>query len=446
MPILDSEDRPPWRRAAGRLRRSTKQDVPILSSNTDFALACRQDEPYLNWENCLRKAIEEYSTWSSFRRTVSVRDYFRAHLGVDVRFLRGIETATTDDDADWKVMEEVEVLDVAKAVFNRLEKMNRSEDWTGWSYDNTVERASSDVAFVTGTNALAEECRSSPPYRRWEQVMMEAAHKYKSWEAFRRTGSVTGYFQKHLNPGIRFLRCIEKIEGEIEWEKLAGQALMGMLENKFDYYATKEREAEAIRLEEEERQREAFLDNKERSRVTSRPSPVTSGRNDAESQTRMVPLATKSCPAAVSIDSATASETNRSRKRTTTAAPPPETTTKKARKAVSPAFAAHRETASLATKRRKITCSILLLSQNLGIQVGRLDVKIKTHWPLSKLRKYVDPELRRNHYLTLNAPWEFYLTSGNFVSPAYEEQISIEEYLAEVQHDNTISIRVVPSP
>jgi hypothetical protein len=443
MPILETEDRSTRRRAAGRLRRCTREDVPILSSNTDFALACRQGEPYLNWENCLRKAIEEYSTWSSFRRTVNVHDYFRAHLGMDVRFLRGIETATTDEDADWEVMEETSVLDVAKDVFNRLEKMTRSEDWTGWRYDNTVERASTDVAFVTGTSALAEECRSSRPYQCWEQVMKEAAHKYKSWEAFRRTGSVTGYFQKHLSPGVRFIRCIEKTEGEIEWENLAGQALMGMLENKYDYYATKEREAEAIRLEEEERQREAFLQDEERDHFASRPAPVPSCRSAVDNHSRVVPMNTKSCPATVSIDSALwgAAETNHSRKRTTAKAPPPEGTMKKARKAVRPT-AAHHEEAS--PERRKITCSILLLSQNLGIQVGRLDVKLKTHWPLSKLRQYVDPELRGNHYLTLNAPWEFYLSSGNFVSPAYEEHISIDKYLAEVQHESTISIRVVP--
>ena len=73
------------------------------------------------------------------------------------------------------------------------------------------------------------------------------------------------------------------------------------------------------------------------------------------------------------------------------------------------------------------------------------DAKIKTKWKLERLRQEIDPVLRQKNFLTLGVAWEFYFyDSGSFVSQAYEDRLSIDDYLMEANQESSISIRVVP--
>lgn len=399
-------------------RRST--DVAILDGTTPFVITCQQAEAYKKWEQSLSDAVKEYSTWSSFRRSANVMEYFRMHLGEKVRFLKGDEGARNDYEACWEVMTEIEIMSKSKEAFHNLVKARRRvENWHGVP-EEKITRETEDVAFVQNDSRLAQKCKSTKSYALFEEVVKKAVTRYKkSWEAFRKSGGINCYFWKELGD-CRMLRARNHqatSDADADWEVLCGEPLTAFLEKQFKHYAClmedpvePEIETSSAKLpaanhpdpdppKEAKKRKSKSDDEKETAKPKKKKTKTKRSKDSSESDTSDDPAEAKPPP------------------RPPTPPPPPS---------------------------RKMVVSVFLMSKNLAISLGRLDVKVKTKWKLNRLRQEIDPVLRQKNFLTMDVPWEFYLyNSGTFISEEFEKKMSIDQYLLEANEEESIAIRVV---
>ena len=417
-------------------------DVTILPGTNPFVITCQESQAYKRWETSLRYAVQEYKTWSSFRRNENVMEYFRSHVGGSVRFLKGIQGARNDLEACWEEMREVEVMKISKETFQNIEKSSRKVvGWHGVAEEKII-RTEDDVAFLPFANSsrLATNCRETKAFALWEGAIKKAVLKYrKSWDAFRRSGGINFYFLKELGEEKRMLRARNvnaTSDDEADWEVMCGEPLTAFMEKQFTYYACvlgspvkadeKEKEKEKPKeppaprnqqledsFEPDEGKSGKAQDGKRRKgKLEEEPEPEPSKRKRAKlnhSDTLDVSDAMTGNPN---------HGPNYQDEEVEQRAPPPN---------------------------RKLVCSIFLLSKSLGLTLGRIDVKVKTKWKLDRLRQEVDPVLRKKNFLTLGVAWEFYFfESGSFVSRMFENHMSIGDYLLEANQENSISIRVVP--
>ena len=403
-------------------------DVAIVPGSTPFVLTCQIAPGYQKWEGALRYAVEEYKTWSSFRRSENVMEYFKSHVGESVRFLKGVAGARHDGEALWEEMREVEVMKISKETFQTIEKSSRKvEAWHGVA-EEIITRTHDDVAFLSDANTsdFAMECRASDPFSLWEESIKKAVLKYgKSWETFRRSGGINCYFWKELGDDRRMLRARNKnatSDQDADWEVLCGEPLTALMEKKFRYYACVLEEPKEEPKEEEvqaaDSQAGQDLSNEENNTnepgeaKKRKPNSDDSSDTDQQSKKRAKPNSSDA------LVDAKSNHANGGNLHIAHAKPPPS---------------------------RKLVCSVFVLSKSLALTLGRIDVKIKTKWKLDRLRADIDPVLRKKNFLTLGVAWEFYFyDSGSFVSQALEDNITIDQYLLEANQENAISIRVVP--
>ena len=417
-------------------------DVAILAGSTPFVITCQQAEVYKQWERSLRHAVQEYKTWSSFRRNQNVMEYYKFHVNKRVRFLKGIEGARNDDEAVWEEMREVEIMKISKETFQNIEKSSRKVvAWHGVTEEKII-RTDHDVAFFSDANAspFAEECRALESFSVFEEVIRKAVTKYKkSWEAFRRSGGINCFFWNELGQDRRLLRARNEnatSDDDADWEVLCGEPLTAFMEKQFKYYAC------LFELPESP-------DRKEKAKAAAAAALEAAARvvdsaeiNEDEQSDIEVPKEEKKRKGKVDYDSDRQSK-------------------KKAKPSggSSLAFAMvnredvqnpnveneNRAQQPALPPNRKLVCSIFVLSKSLALTLGRIDAKVKTKWKLDRLRQEIDPVLRQKNFLTLGVAWEFYFyDSGCFISQAFEERLTIDDYLMEANEENAISIRVVP--
>lgn len=186
-------------------------DVAILNGATPFVLTCQEAQAYKRWYKSLRDAVTEYKTWTSFRRGVNVREYFEAHVGDQVRFLKGNDGARNDAEADWKVLSEVETMQKSKEAFQDIEKASRHvAAWHGVTVEKVI-RTEHDVPLMTPgyRSAFADECKKERVFAIYERAMKKAIQNYnRSWSAFRRSGGILGYFQTEMVSGRKLYKSV----------------------------------------------------------------------------------------------------------------------------------------------------------------------------------------------------------------------------------------------
>jgi len=421
-------------------------DVAILSGTNPFVITCQESQAYKRWETSLRHAVQEYKTWSSFRRNENVLEYFRIHVGRGVRFLRGASGARNDLEACWEEMKEVEIMNISKETFHNIEKSTRKVvGWHGVA-ERKIIRTVDDVAFLPGSNtsSLAAKCRESNAFALWEAAIKKAVLKYKkSWDAFRRSGGINFYFLKEMGQERRILRARNpnaSSDVDADWELMCGEPLTAFMEKQFKYYAC---------LLESPVKAEEKLKPKEPPPVQQQQPPVPQALNelygpDEEKSNREQDARERKVHAEEQIE---LEPPKRKRAKVNPSEKFDVSNANVGNPNLDPNFQDDDAEAEKAKPppNKKLVCSIYLLSKSLALTLGRIDVKVKTRWKLDRLRQEVDPVLRKKNFLTLGVAWEFYFfESGSFVSRAFESHMSIGDYLLEANQQNSISIRVVP--
>eukprot|EP00977_Amphora_coffeiformis_P014381 scaffold4003_cov165-Amphora_coffeaeformis.AAC.8 len=420
-------------------------DVAILAGTNPFVITCQEAQAYKRWETSLRHAVQEYKTWSSFRRNENVLEYFRVHVGRWVRFLKGTPGARNDLEACWEEMKEVEIMKISKETFQNIEKSTRKVvGWHGVA-ETKIVRTADDVAFLPGSNSspLATKCRESKAFELWEAAIKKAVLKFKkSWDAFRRSGGINFYFLKEMGEEKRILRARNAnatSDDDADWELMCGEPLTAFMEKQFKYYACLLESP--IKVEVKPKPKEPppaqhQVPIQPLSDLYDGPDEGNSGKvRDAEEIN-------------VNVEEQAEPEPPK-RKR---AKPnPSETLDMSDPNAGNPNHNPDYQDDDEEVEKpkpppnKKLVCSIYLLSKSLALTLGRIDVKVKTRWKLDRLRQEVDPVLRKKNFLTLGVAWEFYFfESGSFVSRTFESHMSIGDYLLEANQENSISIRVVP--
>lgn len=414
-------------------------DVAILSGTNPFVITCQESQAYKRWETSLRYAVQEYKTWSSFRRSENVMEYFKSHVGESVRFLKGMAGARNDLEACWEEMREVQIMKISKETFQNIEKSSRKVvNWHGVAEEKIV-RTKDDVAFLPGANSstLAAQCRESKAFALWEDAIKKAVLRYrKSWDAFRRSGGVNFYFLKELGEETRLLRARNVNatgDDDADWEVLCGEPLTAFMEKQFNYYACvlespvrseekeKPKKPPIVLREAPVQQLENFFELNEGNSGATVAAQEAKKHEEKSEEELGLPQRKRSKPnpaETLDITDDNAGNPNVQDDDVEERKPPPN---------------------------RKMVCSIYLLSKSLGLTLGRIDVKIKTKWKMDRLRQEVDPVLRKKNFLTLGVAWEFFFfESGSFLSRTYESHMTIGDYLSEANQENSISIRVVP--
>lgn len=415
-------------------------DVAILTGTTPFVIKCQEAAAYKQWEGSLRHAVQEYKTWSSFRRNENVMEYYKGHVGEKVRFLKGIEGARNDQEAVWEEMGEVEIMKISKETFQSIEKSSRKvEAWHGVA-EETIIRTDHDVAFLAHDNActFAAECRALESFALFEEVIRKALIKYnKSWEAFRRSGGINCFFWNELGQERRLLRARNEnatSDDDADWEVLCGEPLTSFMEKKFQYYAC----------------------------VFEVPDSPIKKEQVKEAATAVAPgsMDVELTPEQEEVDSTTEAPKEEKKRKSKLDDDSDQQSRKQAKDGSKDSALAYAlvsrdnfddpnvenlERQPAMPPNKKLVCSIFVLSKSLALTLGRIDAKVKTKWKLGRLRQEIDPVLRQKNFLTLGVAWEFYFyDSGSFVSQAFEEHLSIADYLMEANQENAISIRVIP--
>ena len=421
--------------------------IPACEAGTNpFVITCQESQAYKRWEISLRLAVQEYKTWSSFRRNENVLEYFRVHVGRWVRFLRGMPGARNDLEACWEEMREVEIMKISKETFQNIEKSTRKVvGWHGVA-ETKIVRTADDVAFLPGSNAspLATKCRESKAFELWEHAIKKAVLKYrKSWDAFRRSGGINFYFLKEMGEEKRILRARNAdatSDDDADWELMCGEPLTAFMEKQFKYYA-------------------CLLESP--IKVEEKPKP----KDPPPPPAQQPPPPMQSLNELYGPDEGDTAKAQDAKERNIDVEEDPEPEPqpiKRKRAKPNPSEALDISDPNAGNPNlyqddeeevekpkpppnKKLVCSIYLLSKSLALTLGRIDVKVKTRWKLDRLRQEVDPVLRKKNFLTLGAAWEFYFfESGSFVSRTFESHMSIGDYLLEANQENSISIRVVP--